>query len=376
MLSKVRCICLTSAHLCSPLPTEDLRSPLPTEDLRSPLPADNLELTSPHRDCDDCSRLEVKRLGGLHVIGTSLHESRRIDMIISFVAEQEGKEILDQHGSWVRDVEMTEKLDYSSAATVIGFSLIVSILRAFSIKTEATRVMVVAPLIAFVTTHILYLIYYQFDYDLNMKVCAIMGVAQRWYSGTTINSAELLWWDLIGTPGKTPPFPLSTSSVRGMKLQAFFDMANEQENHAEMLEGYKAINIPSEDEKNNQSSLNARLEAIAWLQQAFNFPYCIGFVTNNQFPSLPYNSINFYNNMCDFTLASSMEKRWSDGGDCMSQGALQPKIINCGATLTAFGMLLRFVVETMVVSSLIMALRGWGDKVRYTGDDIDEIREE
>ncbi|CAI9287316.1 unnamed protein product [Lactuca saligna] len=96
--------------------------------------------------------LEVKRLGGLHVIGTSLHESRRIDnqlrgragrqgdpgstrfmvrtvrfiafmkdwksndlvvsmssghlcmspeeLIISFVAEQEGKEILDQHASW------------------------------------------------------------------------------------------------------------------------------------------------------------------------------------------------------------------------------------------------------------------------------------
>nr|KAJ0194871.1 hypothetical protein LSAT_V11C700346380 [Lactuca sativa] len=39
-------------------------------------------------------------------------------------------------------------------------------------------------------------------------------------------------------------------------------------------------------------------------------------------------------------------------------GALQSKIINYGATLTTFGMLLRFVVETMVVSSLIMALRG------------------
>ncbi|KAL7587708.1 hypothetical protein Lser_V15G39843 [Lactuca serriola] len=40
--------------------------------------------------------------------------------------------------------------------------------------------------------------------------------------------------------------------------------------------------------------------------------------------------------------------------------ALQPKIIDCGATLTAFGMLLRFVVApaTMAVSSLIMGLRG------------------
>ncbi|KAL7612774.1 hypothetical protein Lser_V15G06702 [Lactuca serriola] len=46
---------------------------------------------------------------------------------------------------------------------------------------------------------------------------------------------------------------------RALKLQAFLDMANEQE----MLEGYKAISIPSEDEKKSQSSLNARLEAIA-----------------------------------------------------------------------------------------------------------------
>ncbi|CAH1446828.1 unnamed protein product [Lactuca virosa] len=64
-----------------------------------------------------------------------------------------------------RDVEMTEKLDYSSLAAVIGFSLIVSILRAFIIKSEATRVMVAAPLIAFVTTHIFYLNCYQFDFS-------------------------------------------------------------------------------------------------------------------------------------------------------------------------------------------------------------------
>ena len=34
-------------------------------------------------------------------------------------------------------------------------------------------------------------------------------------------------------------------------------------NLAEMLECYKAISFPSEDEKKSQSSLNARLEAIA-----------------------------------------------------------------------------------------------------------------
>ncbi|PWA92305.1 Auxin efflux carrier [Artemisia annua] len=40
--------------------------------------------------------------------------------------------------------------------------------------------------------------------------------------------------------------------------------------------------------------------------------------------------------------------------------ALQPKIIDCGATLTAFGMLLRFVVApaAMAVGSLLVGLRG------------------
>ena len=40
--------------------------------------------------------------------------------------------------------------------------------------------------------------------------------------------------------------------------------------------------------------------------------------------------------------------------------ALQPKIIDCGATLTAFGMLLRFVVApaAMAIGSLMVGLRG------------------
>lgn len=63
-----------------------------------------------------------------------------------------------------RDVEMTQRLNYSSAAALLGFSLIVAILRAFNIRSEAARVMVAAPLIAFVTTHILYLNCYNFDY--------------------------------------------------------------------------------------------------------------------------------------------------------------------------------------------------------------------
>lgn len=59
---------------------------------------------------------------------------------------------------------MTEKLDYSSAVALLGFSLILAIIRAFNVRDEAARVMVSAPLIAFVTTHILYLNFFKLDY--------------------------------------------------------------------------------------------------------------------------------------------------------------------------------------------------------------------
>ncbi|XVF12426.1 hypothetical protein REPUB_Repub08aG0117400 [Reevesia pubescens] len=77
-----------------------------------------------------------------------------------------------------RDVELTEKLDFSSAVALVGFGLILTILQVFDVRDEASRVMVAAPLIAFVTTHILYLNFYKLDYGLNMKVCMAMGVAQ------------------------------------------------------------------------------------------------------------------------------------------------------------------------------------------------------
>lgn len=61
-------------------------------------------------------------------------------------------------------MELTEKLDYSSAVAFIGFSLIVALLRALNARDEPARVMVSAPIISFVTTHILYLNFYKLDY--------------------------------------------------------------------------------------------------------------------------------------------------------------------------------------------------------------------
>lgn len=66
--------------------------------------------------------------------------------------------------SFYRDLDLTEKLGYSSAVALLGFGLIVAIFRVFEIKQEASRVMVSAPLIAFVTTHILFLNFYALDY--------------------------------------------------------------------------------------------------------------------------------------------------------------------------------------------------------------------
>ncbi|KAH9624234.1 hypothetical protein KSS87_004977 [Heliosperma pusillum] len=77
-----------------------------------------------------------------------------------------------------RDLDVTEKLGYSSSVTLLGFGLVLAIFRAFSLKNEAAKVMVGAPIIALVIAHILYLNLYYLDHGLNMKVCSAMGVAQ------------------------------------------------------------------------------------------------------------------------------------------------------------------------------------------------------
>lgn len=103
-----------------------------------------------------------------------------------------------------RDVDLTEKLDYSSAVALLGYSLLLAILRTFSIKDEAARVMVSAPVIAFVTTHILYLNLYQLDYGWNMKVCVVMGVSQLilwavWAGVSNHPSKWKLWIVVVGS---------------------------------------------------------------------------------------------------------------------------------------------------------------------------------
>ncbi|GAB4836677.1 hypothetical protein Ancab_001590 [Ancistrocladus abbreviatus] len=102
-----------------------------------------------------------------------------------------------------RDVDVTEKLDYSSAVAVLGYSLIVAVLRSFNLRTEAARVMAAGPLAAFVTTHILYLNFYKMDYGWNMQVCVAMAVAQLliwaiWAGITCHPSRWKLWLGVVG----------------------------------------------------------------------------------------------------------------------------------------------------------------------------------
>lgn len=77
-----------------------------------------------------------------------------------------------------RDLRITERMDYISAVAVIGYTLIIAIIRTLNLRIEAARVMVASPIIAFVSTHILYLNLYNFDYGLNMKICVAMGIIQ------------------------------------------------------------------------------------------------------------------------------------------------------------------------------------------------------
>ncbi|XP_009775256.1 uncharacterized protein LOC107766819 [Nicotiana tabacum] len=102
-----------------------------------------------------------------------------------------------------RDVELTEKLDYSSGGALVGYSLILAILRVFNVRDEAARVMIAAPIVAFVTTHILYLNFYQLDHGLNTKVCVAMSMLQFtlwavWAAFTRHPSRWKLWLVVTG----------------------------------------------------------------------------------------------------------------------------------------------------------------------------------
>ncbi|KAK6115448.1 hypothetical protein DH2020_007717 [Rehmannia glutinosa] len=100
-----------------------------------------------------------------------------------------------------RDIDLTEKLDYSSAVALLGYSMILAIIRSFGLRHDAARVMVAAPLIAFTTTHILFLHNYEMDYGWNMKVSVAMGIVQlvTWsiWAGVTRHPCRWKLWIVV-----------------------------------------------------------------------------------------------------------------------------------------------------------------------------------
>ncbi|KAF2604930.1 hypothetical protein F2Q70_00028497 [Brassica cretica] len=105
----------------------------------------------------------------------------------------------------IRDIDITKRLDFSSAIAVLGFSLIVSILRTFDVQLEAARVMVSAPVLALVTPHVLYINFYELDYASDLAMLleiydfppygGYFDAHSIWHLATVL--LTILWWSFI-----------------------------------------------------------------------------------------------------------------------------------------------------------------------------------
>ena len=93
-------------------------------------------------------------------------------------------------------MDLTEKLDYSSAVLLLGYSLILSILRSFNVTVEAAQVMVGAPLLAFITTHILFLNFYRMDYGMNIVISNLLSLYACFYTAFPLLYPRLLFFIL------------------------------------------------------------------------------------------------------------------------------------------------------------------------------------
>ncbi|KAK6947263.1 LOW QUALITY PROTEIN: Per1-like [Dillenia turbinata] len=93
---------------------------------------------------------------------------------------------------FMADVDLTEKLDYSSVVALLGYSLILAMIRTFNLRTEAARVMAAAPFACFYdhtyifSQHLSVCLRYSLGGVLNMRVSTdVYGV---------LPSFILLWW--------------------------------------------------------------------------------------------------------------------------------------------------------------------------------------
>jgi len=74
---------------------------------------------------------------------------------------------------------LIERLYCFSSVALLGYSLILAILRSFNVKDEATRVMIPAPLVSFVVTHIMYLNFFKLDHGKYPQLIFILLIIPR-----------------------------------------------------------------------------------------------------------------------------------------------------------------------------------------------------
>ncbi|CAF1716534.1 unnamed protein product [Brassica napus] len=98
---------------------------------------------------------------------------------------------------YYKDIDITKRLDFSSAIAVLRFSLIVSILRTFDVRVEAARVMVSALVLALVTTHVLYINFYKLDYEIYdfPPYGGYFDAHSIWHLATV--PLTIFWWRFI-----------------------------------------------------------------------------------------------------------------------------------------------------------------------------------
>ncbi|KAL0756201.1 hypothetical protein Bca101_093869 [Brassica carinata] len=135
------------------------------------------------------------------------------------------------------DIDITKRLDFSSAIAVLGFSLIVSILRTFDVRLEAARVMVSAPVLALVTTHVLYINFYKLDYASGLAMLleiydfppygGYFDAHSIWHLATVL--LTILWWSFIRDDAE-----FRTSSIlkkSKTKANLYFLQVNDSSTH-------------------------------------------------------------------------------------------------------------------------------------------------
>lgn len=93
-----------------------------------------------------------------------------------------------------RDTRLTERFDYFSAALLIFFNLLLSLVRVLRLRSVFAQTATAAPLLLFLASHFRHMLFVLFDYGYHVKVCIAAGAAQ-----------SLLWLGWAAASAPPPP---------------------------------------------------------------------------------------------------------------------------------------------------------------------------